>query len=157
VPPSVPLTSVYWFSVVNLAIPAQVLGFTLINSTVALAGYYAAAFTVDKAWMGRRRMQVWLAAQSSAETNDVLCNPETHSRCTMAARILSACASSQFIAWCTTSTASTADHGLWLDVCAVPAVRVAIRAADTAGAPVDLQGAVLPLQVGRQPIRLCSL
>lgn len=37
---------------------AQVLGYTLINSTVALAGYYAAAFTVDKPWMGRRRMQV---------------------------------------------------------------------------------------------------
>lgn len=36
----------------------QVLGFTLINSTVALVGYYAAAFTVDKAWMGRRRMQI---------------------------------------------------------------------------------------------------
>ena len=42
----------------NLVNVAQVLGFTLINSTVALAGYYAAAFTVDKAWMGRRRMQV---------------------------------------------------------------------------------------------------
>lgn len=45
-------------SLPNLGTAAQVLGFTLINSTVALAGYYAAAFTVDKAWMGRRRMQV---------------------------------------------------------------------------------------------------
>lgn len=36
----------------------QVLGWTLLNSTVALVGYYAAAFTVDKPWMGRRRMQV---------------------------------------------------------------------------------------------------
>lgn len=37
---------------------SQVLGFTLINSTVALAGYYFAAFTVDRPWMGRRRMQI---------------------------------------------------------------------------------------------------
>lgn len=36
------------------------LGWTLVNSTVSLAGYYAAAFTVDKAWMGRRRMQASL-------------------------------------------------------------------------------------------------
>ena len=49
----------------NLGTVDQVLGFTLINSTVALAGYYAAAFTVDKAWMGRRRMQVCGTARSS--------------------------------------------------------------------------------------------
>lgn len=36
----------------------QVLGWTLVNSSVALVGYYASAFTVDKPWMGRRRMQV---------------------------------------------------------------------------------------------------
>jgi hypothetical protein len=36
----------------------QVLGWTLVNSTVALAGYYFSAFTVDKRWMGRRRLQV---------------------------------------------------------------------------------------------------
>ena len=34
------------------------LEWTLLNSTVALVGYYCAAFTVDKQWMGRRRMQV---------------------------------------------------------------------------------------------------
>jgi len=34
------------------------LQFNLLNSSVALVGYYVAAFTVDKAWMGRRRMQV---------------------------------------------------------------------------------------------------
>lgn len=34
------------------------LQFNLLNSSVALIGYYAAAFTIDKAWMGRRRMQV---------------------------------------------------------------------------------------------------
>ena len=39
-------------------VPCQVLGWTLVNSTVALAGYYFSAFTVDKPWMGRRRLQV---------------------------------------------------------------------------------------------------
>lgn len=34
------------------------LEWTLLNSTVALVGYYFAAFTVDKRWMGRSRMQV---------------------------------------------------------------------------------------------------
>lgn len=34
------------------------LEWTLLNSTVALVGYYFAAFTVDRAWMGRRRMQM---------------------------------------------------------------------------------------------------
>eukprot|EP00898_Chlorokybus_atmophyticus_P004917 jgi/Chlat1/5426/Chrsp35S05231 len=37
---------------------------TLLNSGVALVGYYFAAFTIDKTWMGRRRMQnmgfVWM-------------------------------------------------------------------------------------------------
>ena len=36
------------------------LQFNLLNSSVALVGYYAAAFTIDKTWMGRRRMQVSL-------------------------------------------------------------------------------------------------
>ncbi|KAG2451250.1 hypothetical protein HYH02_003857 [Chlamydomonas schloesseri] len=36
----------------------QVLEWTLLNSAVALVGYYFAAFTVDKPWMGRMRMQV---------------------------------------------------------------------------------------------------
>jgi len=35
----------------------QVLEWTLLNNTVALIGYYFAAFTVDRAWMGRKRMQ----------------------------------------------------------------------------------------------------
>ena len=39
-------------------LPCQVLGWTLVNSTVALAGYYFSAFTVDKPYMGRRRLQV---------------------------------------------------------------------------------------------------
>jgi hypothetical protein len=30
----------------------------LLNSTVALVGYYFAAFTIDKRWMGRKRMQM---------------------------------------------------------------------------------------------------
>ena len=34
------------------------LQFNLLNSSVALVGYYAAAFTIDKPWMGRPRMQV---------------------------------------------------------------------------------------------------
>lgn len=34
------------------------LEWTLLNSTVALVGYYFAAFTVDKRWMGRSRMQM---------------------------------------------------------------------------------------------------
>ncbi|KAG2435777.1 hypothetical protein HXX76_006973 [Chlamydomonas incerta] len=36
----------------------QVLEWTLLNSSVALCGYYFAAFTVDRPWMGRMRMQV---------------------------------------------------------------------------------------------------
>ena len=36
----------------------QTLEWTLLNSAVALVGYYFAAFTVDKLWMGRKRMQV---------------------------------------------------------------------------------------------------
>jgi len=35
----------------------QQLEFNLLNSSVALWGYYAAAFTIDLPWMGRRRMQ----------------------------------------------------------------------------------------------------
>ena len=33
------------------------LEYNLLNSVVALFGYYFAAFTIDKSWMGRRRMQ----------------------------------------------------------------------------------------------------
>ncbi|KAK9839247.1 hypothetical protein WJX81_004005 [Elliptochloris bilobata] len=36
----------------------QQLEFNLLNSCVALWGYYLAAFTIDLPWMGRRRMQV---------------------------------------------------------------------------------------------------
>jgi hypothetical protein len=68
--------------------------------------------------------------------------------CAIAARAFCTCASSQFIAWLSTLAASAADHGVWLDVRAVPAVRMAVQQAHTAGAPVDLQGAVLSLQVG---------
>jgi hypothetical protein len=49
-----------------------VLGYTLINSTVALVGYYAAAFTVDKPWMGRRRMQVCSAGPKVPRSTDML-------------------------------------------------------------------------------------
>lgn len=35
----------------------QVLEWTLLNSAVALVGYYFAAFTIDRPWMGRTRMQ----------------------------------------------------------------------------------------------------
>ncbi|KDD76549.1 hypothetical protein H632_c186p1 [Helicosporidium sp. ATCC 50920] len=35
----------------------QVLEWTLLNSAVALVGYYFAAFTIDRHWMGRKRMQ----------------------------------------------------------------------------------------------------
>ncbi|BDA46848.1 Glycerophosphoinositol permease 1 [Coccomyxa sp. Obi] len=34
------------------------LEYNLLNSSVALFGYYFAAFTIDKIWMGRRRMQI---------------------------------------------------------------------------------------------------
>jgi len=37
------------------------LKWTLVNSSVALVGYYFAAATIDKAWMGRMRMQVCAA------------------------------------------------------------------------------------------------
>ncbi len=36
----------------------KVLEYNFLNSSVALFGYYFAAFTVDKPWMGRRRMQL---------------------------------------------------------------------------------------------------
>ncbi|GFR43042.1 hypothetical protein Agub_g4047 [Astrephomene gubernaculifera] len=36
----------------------QVLEWTLLNSAVALVGYYFAAFFIDKPWMGRMRMQM---------------------------------------------------------------------------------------------------
>ena len=35
----------------------MVLQWTLLNSFVALMGYYFAAFTIDLKWMGRFRMQ----------------------------------------------------------------------------------------------------
>src|SRR5690242_10900574 len=38
-------------------LPPQVLLWTSLNSLVALIGYYFAAFTVDKTWMGRTRLQ----------------------------------------------------------------------------------------------------
>eukprot|EP00887_Chlorella_sp_A99_P005874 scaffold1.g5874.t1 len=44
----------------------QTLEWVLLNSAVALAGYYAAALTIDRRWMGRVRMQMmgfaWLSA-----------------------------------------------------------------------------------------------
>lgn len=39
------------------AYPATVLWYSLLNSGVSLIGYYFAAFTVDRRWMGRRLMQ----------------------------------------------------------------------------------------------------
>lgn len=33
------------------------LEWTLVNSCIALVGYYVAAFTIDHPWMGRWRMQ----------------------------------------------------------------------------------------------------
>ena len=50
------------------------LEWTLLNSTVALVGYYFAAFTVDRAWMGRRKMQVRLCAVIWPVTAGVLAN-----------------------------------------------------------------------------------
>ena len=44
----------------------QTLQFTLLNSVVALLGYYAAAFSIDKTWMGRVRMQLMGFAVSCA-------------------------------------------------------------------------------------------
>ena len=38
------------------------LEYNLLNSSVALFGYYFAAFTIDRIWMGRRRMQVGASA-----------------------------------------------------------------------------------------------
>ena len=49
-----------WSAHTTRVLQSQVLGWTLVNSTVALAGYYFSAFTVDKPWMGRRRLQVRL-------------------------------------------------------------------------------------------------
>lgn len=45
------------------------LQFNLLNSSVALVGYYAAAFTIDKPWMGRRRMQVFLPSNVCQSCN----------------------------------------------------------------------------------------
>lgn len=36
----------------------EVLQWTLLNNSVALLGYYAAALTIDRPWMGRTRMQI---------------------------------------------------------------------------------------------------
>ncbi len=33
----------------------------LLNVSVALVGYHAAAFSIDWKWYGRKRMQVWIA------------------------------------------------------------------------------------------------
>ena len=38
------------------------LNYNLLNSTVAAVGIYAAAFTIDLAWLGRQRMQVCINA-----------------------------------------------------------------------------------------------
>lgn len=35
----------------------EAMQWTLLNSAIALVGYYVAAFTIDKPWMGRWRMQ----------------------------------------------------------------------------------------------------
>lgn len=44
----------------------EALEWTLLNSAVALVGYYFAAFTIDRTWMGRMRMQamgfLWMCA-----------------------------------------------------------------------------------------------
>ncbi|KXZ53070.1 hypothetical protein GPECTOR_8g63 [Gonium pectorale] len=48
-----------WAQIINPSAGLiQVLEWTLLNSSVALVGYYFAAFTIDKPWMGRRRMQM---------------------------------------------------------------------------------------------------
>jgi hypothetical protein len=36
----------------------QTLEYTLLNSVIAYVGYFFAAFTIDRKWMGRTRMQV---------------------------------------------------------------------------------------------------
>ena len=43
------------------------LEYNLLNSSVALFGYYFAAFTIDRLWMGRRRMQVKLLSGTRDE------------------------------------------------------------------------------------------
>jgi len=57
----------------------QQLEFNLLNSSVALWGYYAAAFTIDLPWMGRRRMQARPHARRSGRPmpNTVSC-PACH-------------------------------------------------------------------------------
>ncbi len=47
------------------------LEYNLLNSSVALFGYYFAAFTIDRIWMGRRRMQV--GASAGAELSSETC------------------------------------------------------------------------------------
>ena len=46
------------------------LEYNLLNSSVALFGYYFAAFTIDRLWMGRRRMQV--GAPAAADWHEAL-------------------------------------------------------------------------------------
>ena len=41
------------------------LEWTLLNSSVALVGYYFAAFSIDKPWMGRKRMQSMVSGRQA--------------------------------------------------------------------------------------------
>lgn len=57
-PPPPSISQSTFISIINPgASVIQVLEWTLLNSAVALVGYYFAAFTIDRPWMGRMRMQ----------------------------------------------------------------------------------------------------
>ena len=49
------------------------LEYNLLNSSVALFGYYFAAFTIDRLWMGRRRMQVIPLTSGRVQSEQLSC------------------------------------------------------------------------------------
>ena len=51
----------------------ETLEWTLLNSVIALVGYYVAAFTIDKPWMGRWRMQ-GSCTTGAATASDASCD-----------------------------------------------------------------------------------
>ena len=51
------------------------LEYNLLNSSVALFGYYLAAATIDRPWMGRRRMQVCKRTPCSFSTTLCILKP----------------------------------------------------------------------------------
>ena len=89
---------------INIIVPGAslitTLEWALLNSTVALCGYYFAAFTIDKPWMGRRFMQamvsdaLWGRMSSQSCQQPLRRQPRSH-----LAPMLTCCLPPQGFAW----------------------------------------------------------